>query len=376
MTDRPERIRVGDRVVIYPRGKKRIYVADFWFDGQHRRQTLGTANKKVALSRATKLAHDLTCGSFQQAPPPKTIASAVEDYIAYLRTEGRASKTLVKYQGIYQVLLAFVAANHIVRLGQFTTVWFDKFRAVRAVDHHQKTLYVEGVVIKQLLKWCRSRKFIIENPISDYKLAKPPLIPKQGPGLSEVNLILAAVPKRMLPMIAILAFTGMRAGELQRLQPQDLDLDGGWIHVVSREGLETKTRDTRKVPIHPRLGAILAVLPKMTKPWAFTMPASTKYPESDHWINIKKLNEVFQKVLKSLGLPAGREAGFTLHSLRHFFETFCVNAGVTQRAVDTWLGHRSDKSMAAVYYRLSDHDSVVFMKKVPFGTGVPAAEAG
>lgn len=36
--------------------------------------------------------------------------------------------------------------------------------------------------------------------------------------------------------------------------------------------------------------------------------------------------------------------GFVIHSLRHFFETFAVNAGIPQRVIDTWLGHRSDKS--------------------------------
>ena len=65
-----------------------------------------------------------------------------------------------------------------------------------------------------------------------------------------------------------------------------------------------------------------------------------------------------------------------MHSLRHFFETFTVNEGIPQRVVDTWLGHRSDRSMAAVYYRLKDEDSQKFMAKVPFGTGLPAADAG
>ena len=65
-----------------------------------------------------------------------------------------------------------------------------------------------------------------------------------------------------------------------------------------------------------------------------------------------------------------------VHSLRHFFETFTVNTGIPQRVIDAWLGHRSDKSMAAVYYRLRDEDSQSFMGKVPFGTGEPAADTG
>lgn len=75
-------------------------------------------------------------------------------------------------------------------------------------------------------------------------------------------------------------------------------------------------------------------------------------------------------------MPAGRPDGFVVHSRRHFFETFVVNAGIPRMAIDTWLGHRSNKSVAWIYYGLKDEDSQAFMKKVPFGTGAPAADAG
>lgn len=45
MTDEGPRIRVGDRVTIYARGKKQIYVADFWDGGVHRKVSLKTSNK-------------------------------------------------------------------------------------------------------------------------------------------------------------------------------------------------------------------------------------------------------------------------------------------------------------------------------------------
>lgn len=71
--------------------------------------------------------------------------------------------------------------------------------------------------------------------------------------------------------------------------------------------------------------------------------------------------------VRKLGLTAGRDAnGFTIHSLRHFVETHCVNAGIPQRVIDTWLGHKSDRSMAAVYYHLSDEESQHFMHGLDF----------
>ena len=92
-------------------------------------------------------------------------------------------------------------------------------------------------------------------------------------------------------------------------------------------------------------------------------------------MNASLLNEAFGRLVKRLGYPTGRDTGFVVHSLRHFFETFNVNAGTPQRVIDTWLGHYSDRSMGAVYYRLTDEESQSFLRKVPFGTGLAAADA-
>ena len=376
MPDKPNRIRVGDNVTIYPRGKKKIWCADFWRGGRHCRRSLNTANKKEALRRAQKLEVELADGTYQPPPPEAAIDKTVEDYLTYLATENRARKTLVKYRGILTTFTEFLAAHRVTLLHQFTAIHFDHFRAERKKDHHAKTMYTEGVVIKQYLKWCKSRKLIRENPIADFKLVKPPLAPKDGPSLPQINAILASSRGMLMQMLAVLAFTGMRSGELQRLRKEDMDLAGNWLHIVSRAGAETKTRCSRKVPLHPRLRAILEKKAKAAGPWLFTSVASRKFPAGGHWISTRKLNERFKRLLERLALPVGRDTGFTIHSLRHSFETICVNAGIPQRVIDTWLGHSADKSMAAVYYRLQDEDSQAFMKKVPFGTGKPAADAG
>ena len=141
---------------------------------------------------------------------------------------------------------------------------------------------------------------------------------------------------------------------------------------MSREGAETKSRKSRKVPIHPVLRPFLKRQPQPTGSCFFSAEPSAKYPCGGHWINPKKLNERFQGVASRLELPVGRDkGGYVIHSLRHFFERVCVNAGIPQRVIDTWLGHRSDKSMGSVYYSLSDMESQAFMTKVPFSNEFP-----
>lgn len=372
MSERSIRTRVGNRVTIYPRGKTQIYVADFWHDGKHHRQSLETRNLKVATQKAVKLDAQLAADAYQSPPPPTAVEQAVADYIAFLRVEGRARRTIVRYQCELNNLRDFLKSLHVSRLSQISPTHFDKFRAhCKGMGHGPRTLWHESVVVKQWFKWCHRRRLVAENTIADYKITKPILEPRGGPSLEQIDKVLQLAPNLRKLELATLAFTGMRSGELQRLLPEDVDLKHGWIKIVSREGGETKTRRSRLVPIHPRLRAMLDTLPKTKRAWFFTAQPSERYPGGEHWINTKRLNEDFAKLLVRLGMPVGRKTlGFTIHSLRHFFETFCVNAGIPQRVIDTWLGHSSDRSMASIYYRLSEADSKAFMDKVPFGSGL------
>lgn len=55
-----------------------------------------------------------------------------------------------------------------------------------------------------------------------------------------------------------------------------------------------------------------------------------------------------------------------IHSLRHFFRTFCTNTIAVERAIDVWMGHVGHASTGALYYQLSDVDSQSLMERVPF----------
>jgi integrase len=169
----------------------------------------------------------------------------------------------------------------------------------------------------------------------------------------------------------------MRIGELQHLPVNDVDLGGNWIHVESREGAETKTRRARKVPIHPTLQQILMRNGLRRGPSYFTAAPSRRFPAGDHSISPKRINDAFLRLAEGLGLPVGRKSnGDTVHSLRHFFETFAVNGRIPRRVVDVWMGHRSDRSMGAAYYTLTDAESQRFMNEVPFSLGTDAGEDG
>lgn len=370
------RIRVGNRVVIYRRGKKKTYVADFYDRGRHGRRSLRTCNLRVARDRAIKLENELISGELKPRVADIKLHEAVTRYIDSARTEGLRPKTIRKYQTLLNAFAEFAMRQSVLSLGQVTARVIDQFRADRKLRLSPKSMRNDGVTLKGFFKWCVQRHLVPTNPMAAMKFRKTVSAPRGGPSREQLATILSLACGDRVAQLALLAYTGCRSGELQRLLIEDVDLEGGWVHIVSRKGAETKTGESRKVPIHDALRAVLSRLPGSSGPCFFTAPPSKKYPDGGHWISPKHLNEDFLRLLKQAGLPAGRNGGFTVHSLRHTFETVCVNPNIPQRVVDTWLGHRSDRSMASVYYRLSDEESQRFMKLVPFGTGDPAADAG
>jgi integrase len=361
---------------LVPRGKHKIYQLDYWHNGQHCRRSLKTRNQKIAAQHARKILDGLIDGEPQLSIRPIFITEAADQYIDYLTVEERRRKTTARYRGMLAKFASFAAEQNVRHLHEITVRMVDAYRARTKLYLAAVSMHKEAVLLKSFLRWATSRKLLRENPLEDVRYRCPPAVIHPAPTLPDVDRILAAARGARRAQLAILAFTGMRSGELRHLRGEDVDLQGNWIHIVSRPGAETKTGASRKLPIHPRLRPILEALRPKKGRWLFEAPPSCRYPQGGHWINTKHLNEALQKILLRLELPAGRGKGYTVHSLRHFFETMAVNAKVPQLVVDRWLGHQGAQTMAKVYYGHDDDVHQQFMTEVPFGTSQPAAEAG
>lgn len=358
-----QRIPVGDRIVISPRGQKGIWTAEFSDAGAHRRKSMRTSNKKVAMQKAIDLAGKLEVGEFRLTPSATTLQDAAQAYIDFLVSNGRAKRTVTRYRGELATFTAFGADLGVRKLSQVTVSLLDKYRAWRGQDHDPATVYHETVVIKQLFRWAKRRSMVLVNPIDEYELHKPRRKEKSVPSLEQVNLILGRCTLTRRAQISCLAFAGMRSGELQGIRKSRCSLGTGFIDIAEQVGGPTKTEGSvRKIPIHPRLATLLRSLPGNGHDLLFTAEPSPKYPQGGQPINTKRLNDYFKAAAARAGIK-----GFTVHSLRHFFKTFCINHAIPREIVDRWQGH-ADGSVSAGYYHLTDDVSKEYMNKVPFGT--------
>ena len=104
-------------------------------------------------------------------------------------------------------------------------------------------------------------------------------------------------------------YTGMRLGELQRVQ-----VYGGALHLP-----DTKNGERRSIPVHPRIRTCLRHLP-------LTAPKIT-------------LQRGWQRARGALGLNH-----LHLHDLRHTAASEMINAGVDLYTVGAVLGHKDPRS--------------------------------
>jgi len=166
---------------------------------------------------------------------------------------------------------------------------------------------------------------------------------------------------RLYALTATVAYTGIRAGEAQRLHVADIDLEQGVVNIVPR-GKSLKTPGSEQpVAMPPGLKPILEAWLKdrLSRPKGFVIPPAEEIP----WLfpNIRRRNAWLSgppgaKPLDRLKAVAAR-AGvvMTFQVLRRSWATIAEALGVPQGLISRQLRH-SDVRTTKEWYQERDLD--------------------
>jgi site-specific recombinase XerD len=346
---------IGETVRIYRRGD--MWYANFQHEGRQHRQSLHTRSRKQARLRAIQLEGRLLDGRFTRQVNAPTITSTIDKYMESLRAEGRARKTLQKYENVFERLGRLAEVRRVTKISGVNLDLLDAYKSQRVAEGAAgKTVHTETVVIRQLVNFALRRKMISTDPLDGLKLRKPK--PRSQPCWSrqEVDRILAAAKEPYKSMLAILAECGMRVGELKHLTWDDIDFGRGVILIREKDGWKPKTGDQRAVPMNPAVRAVLERLPRNAR-WVVAAPASRKYPKGDHQISERRLLEYLKRVLQRLGLRGH------LHTFRHSFISHALTQGTPEAIVRQWVGH-VDPEVLKIYTHVLDEASQAAMQRL------------
>lgn len=194
-------------------------------------------------------------------------------------------------------------------------------------------------ILKQFLNFCVRQDYIQNNPIKTMKTYRVEVKPPRFLSKEEIRIVLDASKDTDLhAIIATAIYTGMRLGELKRLQWSDIDLKRKQITVRI-----AKSKRFRVLPIHPCLLPIL-------KP----LEASGSVFDC---VNLRSRFDLFKKYVKL------DDIGW--HTFRHTFASHLIISGVDVVAVSKLLGH-SDLTTTQVYLHLAEDHIKESVSKLHF----------
>jgi integrase len=139
-------------------------------------------------------------------------------------------------------------------------------------------------------------------------------------------------------------YAGLRKNEILNARWEWFDFEAGLVRVVDSEMFRVKTRESRTLPMHDSLRAILKSY--RCKDGYLVAPLKVQGKNAYRFDPRKMFAAVVKKAKVEWCTP---------HTLRHTFASQLVSAGVSLFKVSTWLGHHSQNT-TTIYSHLAPAD--------------------
>jgi integrase len=355
--------------------KKEAWIVDYTDQGSERHiQTF--ARKKEADEYHATVKVDVRQGIHTPQSKGITVAEAADDWIAFVKLEGRERTTLIAYR--QQVDLHINPRLGREKLAKLTTPRINAFRDDLLANMSRAMAKKVLTSLKSLLKDAKRRGNVAQNVALDVsinpdKRGKAKL--KAGvdiPTPEEIKRIVHAATGKARPFLLTAIFTGLRSSELRGLRWVDVDLKKAELHVRQRAdrfgviGKPKSESGDRTIPLGP---LVLNTL----KEWRLACPKGEPglvFPNGNG--NIEDHANLIKRVLWPVQVAAGVTASVKdadgkpvvqakyagLHSLRHFYASWCSNRRadggleLPMKTVQARLGHSSIMMTSDTYGHL------------------------
>jgi len=276
----------------------------------------------------------------------KKLSEYIPQFLAYIRVHVKPS-TAKRYVQIIGHLSSFLDTleDPPAKLSQITPPIIEQYKLHRLDFVKPQTVNYELTCLHHFFRYALEMKYIQENPTQDIKKIRKPQ--RKAPRFltkEEIERLLDKCTPNIKKTVKILINTGMRWGELQNLEWDDVDWNEKVIHIRVKEDWSPKGGE-RKIPMNDAASNILrSIIPESIQTgWVFTTRTGSQIRHSHTW-------EKFKKACEKAGLD-----NVTLHTLRHTFASHLVMAGVDLATVSKLLGHK-DISTTMIYSHLSPGD--------------------
>jgi len=279
-------------------------------------------------------------------PTTGGIVNAIEDFIRYDESIGRAAATIEGHKVSLRYWQRFLAEQKISVLSAVTPQVVSDYQAwVYNYRTHFKrpfTLLSQIVILNNLqvfYQYLLKSGKILSNPAEVIRLPKEPrklpaviLTPHEMKRLLAQPDTSTVLGFRDRTLYEVLYSTGIRIGELIGLRVQDLALEQGTLFVHAGKGGKD-----RVVPLGETAGKYLAEYLQRIRP-VFRQAKTTDV------VFFNKASRQMEKSgiggkLKLYAMRAGIKKKITVHTFRHTLATEMLKRGADIRQIQELLGH-------------------------------------
>ncbi|BAB59407.1 integrase / recombinase [Thermoplasma volcanium GSS1] len=269
---------------------------------------------------------------------PAGSESYVENFVSYMVGERKSKYTIKEYKFLVSKFLAFVGKTP----AEVTPMDIERYKTFLASKAHysKASQYLAIKAIKLFYK-----SLDLRYPVN----LTPPRRSMHMPvylNEEEASRLLSASKKsvKYSAVISVLAYTGIRVGELCNLRIGDVDMQEGIIYVKSGKG------DKDRIVVMPN--ECVSALKEYLN-WRI----SVETPHDFLFISNKKSRydpSTVERMVKRLSQEAGINKRVTPHVLRHTFATSVLRNGGDIRFIQQILGH-SSVATTQIYTHLDDN---------------------
>lgn len=336
-----------------------------WIDYDAKQKTESFDRKVDAKKREKELITDLTRGAYIDPHRSRTTVDAL--YAAWEPTTVIKASTRVSRRSRWEKHVAPYWDGREVGTIRKTDVqaWISKLADAGAKP---TTIDQALTLLRLVLEYAVDDGKLAANPAHGVKKPKIQQKPHKYLTVDQVRLLAGEVEDNYGNVVLLLAYSGLRFGEMSALRVGDVDLDRRRLRVhrsnttaggVLVEGTP-KTHQSREVPIVKALKDILktATTDRGADEYLFTAPAGGVLRVDN--FRPRFFNPARDRAQKiDPTLPT-----VTVHDLRHTAASLAVASGANVKAVQRMLGHASAAMTLDRYSDLFDDDLDALLVKM------------
>jgi len=256
-----------------------------------------------------------------------------------VKTGNMSAKTLETRGYELMALTEFLGAY---RLDEIDRDLVERYQVDRLYKGYaDRTVNSEVATLKQVLRWLKDEGQ--EFDIPRFKNVKARKTNPDVPTSEEMVRLINALPKRLKPLVRMLAETGMRPGEVFNLSWRHVNEIEGYVDVAATEIWTPKTGSSeRRIWLKKDMCAEMRKLPK-NGTYVFPGRIPTK--------PITSIQKALSAAVKAAGIKRdGRYMRITAKTFRKAFATWQAERGVHPSILQKQMGHVAGSRMTDQYY--------------------------